>query len=115
MSRQHADVPSPDVAEFIGFAAQFKLGRFESAGASALHTLPFGLNLEAQGIGVSSAEVCWLHHNSLGHFCGSVGAQSTAYALAYRPSVTYNKGPIFVLVKLKIMNCVVDCIDNAEV
>ncbi len=39
----------------IGFAAQAKLARFESAGASALHTLPLGSNLgdatETQGIG----------------------------------------------------------------
>ncbi len=29
---------------FIGFAAQAKLVRFVNAGASALHTLPFGFN-----------------------------------------------------------------------
>ncbi len=29
---------------FIGFAAQAKPARFESAGASSLHTLPFGFN-----------------------------------------------------------------------
>ncbi len=34
----------PGVAAFIGFAAEVKLVRFESAGASALHTLPFGFN-----------------------------------------------------------------------
>ncbi len=35
-------VPSPSVAVFIGFAAQARLVRFVSAGAPALHTLPFG-------------------------------------------------------------------------
>ncbi len=38
-------VPSPGVDAFIGFAAYVKLVlRFESARASALHTLPFGFN-----------------------------------------------------------------------
>ncbi len=36
--------PSPGVAAFIGFAAQAKPARFESAGASALHTLTFVFN-----------------------------------------------------------------------
>ncbi len=53
MGKQRAEVPSPGVAAFIGFAAQ--------AGASALHTLPFGFNpgdaTVAQEIGVWSAEV----------------------------------------------------------
>ncbi len=44
------------MAAFIGFAAQRKPIRFESAGASALHTLPFGFNpgdaTGMQGIGV---------------------------------------------------------------
>ncbi len=57
------EVLSPGVAEFIGFAAQAKPVQFESAGASALHTLPFGLSpgdaVETQGIGIFSAEVCW--------------------------------------------------------
>ncbi len=55
----HGDVswvPGPGVAKFIGFAAQAKLVRFESTEASALHTLPFGLNpgdaTGTQGIGV---------------------------------------------------------------
>ncbi len=33
-----------DFTEFIGFAAQAKLVVFESAGASALHALTFGLH-----------------------------------------------------------------------
>ncbi len=48
LSRHHQrsnTVPSPGVAAFIGFAGQAKPVRFESAGASALHTpLPFGFN-----------------------------------------------------------------------
>ncbi len=44
MGRQHAKVPSPDVAAFIGFAAQAKLSRFVIAGATAVHALPFGFN-----------------------------------------------------------------------
>ncbi len=46
----------PGVAEFIGFAAQAKPVRFESAGASALHTYSLGFNpgdaVGAQGIGI---------------------------------------------------------------
>ncbi len=37
---------------FIGLAAQVQPGRFESAEAYALHTLPFGHAMKAQGIGV---------------------------------------------------------------
>ncbi len=48
--------PSPGVAACRGFAAQAKPVRFKSAGASALHTLPFGFNpgdaMGMQGIGV---------------------------------------------------------------
>ncbi len=44
MRRKHIEVPRPGVAAFIDFAAQAKLARFEIAGASALHTLPFGFN-----------------------------------------------------------------------
>ncbi len=44
MGSKHIKVPSPGVAVLIGFTAQAKPVRFESAGASALHTLPFGLN-----------------------------------------------------------------------
>ncbi len=44
MGRQHAAVPSPGVAAFIGFAAQATLARFVSAGAPTLYTLPFGFN-----------------------------------------------------------------------
>ncbi len=46
----------PGVAAFIAFAAKAKSARFESAGASNLHTLPFGFNpgdaTGTQGIGV---------------------------------------------------------------
>ncbi len=37
----HTKICSPDVAAFIGFAAQVKLAWFESAGVSALRTLHF--------------------------------------------------------------------------
>ncbi len=44
------------VAAFIDFAAQAKPARFVSAGAAALHTLPFSFNpgdaTGTQGIGV---------------------------------------------------------------
>ncbi len=44
------------VATFTGFVYESKLTRFESAGASALHTLPFGFNpggaTGTQGVGV---------------------------------------------------------------
>ncbi len=36
MVRYHAEVPSPGVAAFIGFAALAKLALFESAGVTAL-------------------------------------------------------------------------------
>ncbi len=42
--RGSAEVPNPGVAAFIGFAAQAQFGRFESAAASALHTLPFSFD-----------------------------------------------------------------------
>ncbi len=35
---EHIEAPSRGIAAFIGFAAQAMTGRFESAGASALHT-----------------------------------------------------------------------------
>ncbi len=38
------EAPYPSVAAFIGFAAQAKPVRIESAGAPALHVLPFGFN-----------------------------------------------------------------------
>ncbi len=66
-------VPSPDVTAYIGFAAQAKLARPESDGESAFHTLLFGfIPVDAtgtQGIGVWSAEVCWLHRH-LDNFVG---------------------------------------------
>ncbi len=53
MGRQRAAVPSPGVAAFIGFAAQAKLVRFESAGASALHTPSFLVLIQGtQEVGV---------------------------------------------------------------
>ncbi len=52
MGRQHAEVPSPGVAAFIGFAAQAELVRFESAELYALYTLTFGDATGTQGIGV---------------------------------------------------------------
>ncbi len=44
MGKQHAEVPNPGVVAFISFAAQAKRVRFESEGASALHTFPFGFD-----------------------------------------------------------------------
>ncbi len=56
MGIMHTEVPSFGMAAFIGFAAQAKHVRFVSAGAFALHTLPFGFNpgdaTGTQGIGV---------------------------------------------------------------
>ncbi len=44
---------SPGVAAFVGFAAQAKPVRFESAGTSALHTPSFLVLIQGtQGIGV---------------------------------------------------------------
>ncbi len=54
----HTEALSSGVAPFIGLSAQAKLARFESAGASALHTLSPGYAAGTQGIGVRSAEVC---------------------------------------------------------
>ncbi len=55
MGSLHTEVPSPGVAALIGFVAQAKPVRFESARTSALHTLPFGCNpgdaTGTQGIG----------------------------------------------------------------
>ncbi len=48
--------------------AKAEPARFVSTGASALHTLSFGFN---PGIGVWSAEVCWLYRH-LGHFVGQL-------------------------------------------
>ncbi len=54
--------PSHGVAAFIDFTAKAKLVRFESAGAFALHTFPFGFNpggaTGTQGIGICSVEEC---------------------------------------------------------
>ncbi len=78
MNRKHIEVPSPGVAAFIGFAAQAKLARFEIAGASALHTLPFGFNpgdardMSLIGRGMVTTPPF------VGLFCLSVGAQSAA-------------------------------------
>ncbi len=69
MGRQHAEVPSPGVAAFIGFAAQAKpAARFVSVGASALDT-PSLLVL---------IQVLMTTPPFIGSFCMSVGAQSTA-------------------------------------
>ncbi len=58
MGYQRTEVPSPGVVAFLGFAAQAKPDRYESAGASALHILPFGFNpgdaTGTQGITVGS-------------------------------------------------------------
>ncbi len=55
----HVELPSHGVAAFIGFAAQAKPVRFESAGASTLHTLPFSFNPgDATGTQWVEVEVC---------------------------------------------------------
>ncbi len=67
-------VSSYHTAVFIGFADQAKPVRFESATASTLHTLLIGFNpgcgTGTQGVGVWSAEVCWLHRHLLNHSVG---------------------------------------------
>ncbi len=70
---------SPSPASRYLLALHFKpswLVRFESARDSTLHALPFGFNpgdaTGTQGIGVWSAEVCWLHRHSVGHFGGQL-------------------------------------------
>ncbi len=66
MYRQHAEVPSPGVASFIGLAAEAQIARLDSAGASTLHTSPFLVLIQGtQGIGVF-----WLHRHLLDHFVG---------------------------------------------
>ncbi len=49
-----------------------KLSRFESAGESVIHALPICFNpgdaMGTKGIGIWSAEVCWLHRHLLDHF-----------------------------------------------
>ncbi len=44
-NKKHSEVPCPDVAAFIGFAAQAKSARLESAGESTLHIFSFGFSL----------------------------------------------------------------------
>ncbi len=67
-------VPSSGVTPFIGFAAQAKLARFESARASALHTLRLdvypGDATGTQGIGVNQQRCA--HYIAI---CKSAGAQ----------------------------------------
>ncbi len=53
------------VPAFVGFATQTKSVRFESAGASAHHTLSFSFNP-----GVWPAEVCWFNPHLLDNFVG---------------------------------------------
>ncbi len=56
MGRWHTEVPSHGVPAFIGFAAQSKPARFESAEAAAFYTFPFAFDPSdatgTQGIGV---------------------------------------------------------------
>ncbi len=50
---------SPQLIHIQVTIDQARLARFESAGASAHHTLPFSFNPgDAMGMGVCSAEVC---------------------------------------------------------
>ncbi len=69
MGNKHTEIPSPCIATVIDFVDQAKPARFESAGASALHTLPFGFNrgdvTRTQGLGVWSA-----HYHSFGNLVG---------------------------------------------
>ncbi len=44
MDSEYTEVPSPDVAALIGFAAQTEPVRFVSAGAPAFYTLSVGFN-----------------------------------------------------------------------
>ncbi len=57
------------IAAFIGFTAQAKPARFESAGASPLSIQGM------QGIGVCSAAVCCQHSHLLDNFVGQSTAQ----------------------------------------
>ncbi len=62
MGYKHTEIPSLGIATFIGFVDQAKCGRFECAGASAIHALPYGFNQGdvtiTQGQGVWPAKVC---------------------------------------------------------
>ncbi len=78
MARSHTEVPSPDVATFIGFAAQTRLARFMTTGASALHTFPLGFNPgDARDRNLIGRGVV-TNPSFVGPFCMSVGAQSAA-------------------------------------
>ncbi len=77
MGLWHTEVSSPSVAAFISFVAQAKHVRFESAGTSALHTLPFGFNPgDARDRGFIGRGVL-IAPPFIGQFCRSMGAQST--------------------------------------
>ncbi len=68
--------PSPGVAAFISFVAQAKPVRFESAGASALHTPTFGFNPGDASDGSLIDRSVLITPPFVGPFCRSVGAQS---------------------------------------
>ncbi len=73
----HTEVSSPGVAAFISFVAQAKHVRFESAEASVLHTLSFGLNPgDARDRGFIGRGML-ITPPFIGQFCRSVDAQST--------------------------------------
>ncbi len=74
---KHTEVSSPGIAAFTGFAAQAKLGRFESIGAPSLFSFNPSDATGKLGIGVCSARVRLLNRNLLNHFM-SFGDQSTA-------------------------------------
>ncbi len=77
MDMQHAEVPSPGVTVFIGFASQAKLAWFESVGAAALHTLLFGFNPEDASDRSLIRRVVLTTPPFVGPFRSLAGAQST--------------------------------------
>ncbi len=66
----------------FGFVVQAKPVRFESAGAFALHTLPFGFNPGDARDKSLIRRVVLITPPFVGPFCRPVGAQSAAPALA---------------------------------
>ncbi len=86
MGSLRTEVPSPGIAAFIDFTAQAKPVRFVSAGAFALHILPFGCNPG------DARDRCLIGRGVLATppfvrpFCKSVGL-----ALAHRPIDTHKE------------------------
>ncbi len=76
MGSLHIGVSSPSVAAFSGFAAEAKLVRLVSAGASTLHSFNPGDVYARDGIFIGRGVVTI--PPLIGPFSMSVGAQSTA-------------------------------------